>query len=204
MKNCVHLVNGLVTFKGNIDLNIQIINVSKENKQGLKSTYVMLEVTYKDLGTGKVGNKKIMSFSNKAVFETLSNAANGNQFEVKAEKKGDFWEWVNVSPLTGGSAQNAGSGGTYQKQSSAGNAVQSKTWETAEERAQRQVYIIRQSSLSNAIATLTAGAKAPPKSGDIISLAREYENYVFGTAVDTVLQQDDSKIPAFPDDDIPF
>lgn len=205
LKNCVHLVNGLITFKGNIDLNIQIINVEKATRQGPKTSYVQLEVAYKDLNGGKVGSRKVMSFNNKSVYDMLADAKNGEQYKVTPEKKGDFWEWVTIERLTGGSAANADAGGTSQKQSSAGNAVQSRgNWETPEERAQRQVYIIRQSSLSNAISTLVAGAKTPPKASDVINLAKEYEDYVFGKSVKEALKQDNNEIPAFPDDDNPF
>ena len=50
---------------------------------------------------------------------------------------------------------------------------------TQEERAQTQVYIIRQSSLTNAVATLTTKGK-PISSDEVLTLARVYEGHVLG------------------------
>lgn len=63
--------------------------------------------------------------------------------------------------------------------------TRSSTFETPEERAKKQVYIVRQSSISNAISLLTTGAKVPPATSAVIALAKELEAYVFDSgAVD--------------------
>ena len=54
-----------------------------------------------------------------------------------------------------------------------------------EERAARQVYIIRQSSLSNATAILSVGAKSL-KVSDVIATAKELEDFVFGKKKTTI------------------
>lgn len=76
----------------------------------------------------------------------------------------------------------------------AGNgAARTSTYETPEERAKKQVYIVRQSSLSNALTALAIGAKTPPKPDEVIELARKYEDYVFGK----------TSLPPIPDESFP-
>jgi hypothetical protein len=65
-------------------------------------------------------------------------------------------------------------------QSKAATPAPRSNYETPEERAQRQVLIVRQSSLSSAVAMLTAGAKTPPKVEDVLALASRLEGFVFG------------------------
>jgi len=55
-------------------------------------------------------------------------------------------------------------------------------WETPEERAAKQIYIVRQSSISNAIAFygMRADHDKDVLEDDVISLAKRFEAYVFG------------------------
>ncbi|HET8688881.1 MAG TPA: hypothetical protein VFM18_19905, partial [Methanosarcina sp.] len=46
-------------------------------------------------------------------------------------------------------------------------------------RDRRQVLIVRQSSLTNAIAVLTAGSKTPPDPEAVKKLAQEFVDFVF-------------------------
>ena len=57
--------------------------------------------------------------------------------------------------------------------------VAGSNYPTADERAQTQVYIIRQSSLTNAVTTLATTGKAV-SSEDVLALARVYEGHVLG------------------------
>jgi hypothetical protein len=59
------------------------------------------------------------------------------------------------------------------------------TYETPEERAQRQILIVRQSSLSSAVALLTTGAKTAPSAQAVVDVAKEFEAYVFGVTSST-------------------
>ncbi len=65
-------------------------------------------------------------------------------------------------------------------------SVSRSTYETPEERAKKQVYIVRQSSLSVARDNLAVGAKSPPDAESIIALARKFEAYVFDTKLPSV------------------
>ena len=49
-------------------------------------------------------------------------------------------------------------------------------FETPEERAKKQVYIVKQSSISNALVVLSVGAKAPPSAQSILDLAQIFTN----------------------------
>lgn len=158
-------------------MQIEIVSVEVENK----GKYRIATVTHK--ANGKVDAKKIMSFE-KDAFKALSEAKQGDLFEVqfkKTEKDGKtYWNWVDVTP-----AGKNTEAGTSTK--AASQAVRS-TYETAEERAKRQVYIVRQSSISAAIELAnTNKSKGPVTEADIIESAKRFEEYVFG--IEPVVQE---------------
>jgi len=140
-----------------------------------KGKWNQVEVTYKNLATDKVDSKNIVSFSNKDVYNILKDSRQGDVFEVTTEKndKG-YWEWTNIvgavaTPV--GEQPKKESGGTQYK----------STYETPEERALKQVYIIRQSSIASAISLLKNDKKVPSKD-EVLALAKDFENFVFGNA----------------------
>lgn len=177
-------------------MQIQIINVQATTKPTKTSSYTMLDVTFKNLTFGgKTDGKKIMSFTNKDVYEVLAKAQNGENYNVTVKKNEQtgYNDWTSVSkegattpdaaPATQGAAK------TF--------ASPKSTYETPEERAARQVMIVRQSSLSNAIAILKTEKNTPTKD-DVFALAQEM--------VDWVLQLEKEDMPDFTDmqDDIPY
>ncbi len=179
-------------------MNIQIIATSVETKPTAKGSYQQLEVTYKNLTyQGKVESKKLMSFgTNAAAFKTLSNASAGSQWEVTVVKNAQGYnDWPSVvePQASPGGGQVVPQAATAAKAQIGGRS----TYETPEERAQRQVYIIRQSSISSAIATLAVGSKAV-KPEDVLSVAKQYENYVFD-----VKDPGPSGFADLPDFDVP-
>lgn len=154
-------------------MQIEIIDVVREDlpsKNG-KGTYGQLTVTYRS--GGKVQEKKLISFSNPAVFKAIEKMTKGDVAEVTTVKndKG-YWDWTAI-----------GEGGSQVAQQPSNNAqttrVTGSNYETKEERAIRQRYIIRQSSISSAVDSLAVGAKSPLDAGAVIALARKYEEYVF-------------------------
>lgn len=76
--------------------NITIVSVGPaETKQSAKGTaYSMIELFYKD-AKGGAKSKKIMSF-NKKIYPVIAKASPGEQYDVTAEKQGDFWEWTAI------------------------------------------------------------------------------------------------------------
>lgn len=178
-------------------MQIQIIATSVETKPTAKGSYQQLEVTYKNLSyQGKVESKKLMSFgANANAFKTLVDAPTGSQWEVTVVKNAQGYnDWTAVVAASSApvpSAQNTGA----QARTQPGQTR--STYETPEERAQRQIYIIRQSSISSAVATLSVGAKSV-KPEDVLAVAKQYENYVFD-----VKDPGPSGFEDLPDFDVP-
>jgi hypothetical protein len=149
---------------------IEIINVKVENKGKYRAAIVNHKTA-----DGKVDSKPIMSFTYKDVFATLSTAQQGDKFEVdsqkiKNEKDGkEYWTWVAVTPM--------GKSGEVTTNKVA-QSVRS-SYETPEERAARQVYIVRQSSISAAIALAEVNKAKGATVEEIIQVAKTFEDYVF-------------------------
>lgn len=160
-------------------MQIQIINISEQQKSSKAGKpYTALEVVYKD-SSGKVANKNLMPFGDsKGAFESLKGAQAGVTYDVTAVKNAaGFWDWVNATVSTGPAPAATKAGGN----SFSGGAK--SNFETPEERAKRQVLIVRQSSISAAVGALTPGAKAPLDPKQVIETARLFEDYVFGESV---------------------
>ena len=176
-------------------MNITILSIDIKTVPTAKGSYQVADVAYKNNSfQGKVEGKKVMSFgATKDAFAVLATAAPGDSFEVAVVKNDKGYnDWVSLAK--GGAAPAAAPAGK------APTASPKSTYETPEERAQRQVLIVRQSSLSSAAAVLTAGAKTPPAGDAVIALAKTFEAYVFGT------EQKDTGPTGFddlPDFDIP-
>ena len=151
-------------------MKIQVLKVEVEET----AKYKMANVTFKNLDFGKVESRKIPSFKNPDVFKSLAAAVDGDTFDVETVKDGQYWQWTKVTKTDGTQTTSgstpAASGGTAYK----------STYETPEERAKKQVYIIRQSCLATAERLLSVGAKNPPKVSEVIQTAKELGEYVFG------------------------
>lgn len=120
-------------------VTIQDVKVSAV--QNGKNNYSVAEVVYTD-SRGENKNKKIMSFSNPAVFAFVSKIKNPTK--VVVENSGaPYYNWVKIDAANDEevvAAKAAPKSSTY-----------NDTRETPEERARRQLMIVKQSSLSNAI-----------------------------------------------------
>ncbi len=152
-------------------MKISVLTVEKNTPPGKK--YVVAEVRYKNLTFGKVESKKIFSFgAQEQAFKALGDAKAGDVFEVEVKKNDQGYnDWVKVvqAPPGGG------------EQTSVANAPAPRTnnsWESAEERAKKQVLIVKQSSLSSAIAALSVGAKTTPPPELIIKTAQAFTDWV--------------------------
>ena len=174
-----------------MQITVKVLGVEEENK----GKYQMLTVSYKDVNQGKVAEKKLISFNAKDVYAAFKNANAGDQFDVEIQKndKG-YWDWISIGKP--GAAPSVASGATK----TTGNAAPKSSYETAEERAARQVMIVRQSSLSTA-ATVLKTDKKQPTGDEVIALAKEFEAYVLGLN----LKVPTEPLPELPeDDDIPY
>ena len=136
-----------------------------------RGTFQIAKINF--TGDGKTSTRNVVS-SKKFVYPILSKAQAGETFET-TEAKNDkgYDEWTSAKKVEGGQAT------TSQAGSKAASTSPRSTYEPPEERAARQIYIIRQSSLSTATAILSVGAKTL-KAADVLAVAKELEDYVFG------------------------
>lgn len=161
-------------------MNITILSVDIKTVPTAKGSYQTADVAYKNNSfQGKVEGKKVMSFgATKDSFSTLALAQPGESYEVTIVKNDKGYnDWVSMAKAEAGAnspAVSAPAGGK------APAATPRSTYETPEERAQRQVLIVRQSSLSAAVNLLLAGAKTPPPVENVLAIAKQFEDYVFG------------------------
>ena len=182
-------------------MQITIVSVSVETKPTSKGSYQVAVVAYKN-EQGKIEGKNIMSFGATGnTFKTLSAASQGEVYNITTVKndKG-YWDWTNAERGT------ANAGTTVPRQTaSQGNASPRSSYESAEERAKKQVYIVRQSSIANAVDLLSVGGKSAPKVEDVLAVAKQFEDFVFSTTVSGGHAEDTTmvKVDEF-NDEIPF
>ena len=173
-------------------MNINILSVSIETKPTAKGSYQQLEVAFKNLDSGKVESKKIMSFASKPVFDALSNAKAGDTFAIttaKNEKTG-YWDWTAATQGVPGAVVSSNKTPTTPVKS---------TYETPEERAIKQTLIVRQSALGYAINTLSPGAKSALLPDAVVSLAEQYVEWVYGNSPTDVAKDIFDMPNDFPD-----
>lgn len=165
---------------------IQILNISPIQKTtATGKPYEVLDIAYKNLTfQGKVEGKQLMPFgANAGGFNILKNAQSGQTYEITVVKNDKGYnDWTGAASAEGVSAQAPQAGKVYQPAARAESATPSRTntFETPEERAKKQVYIVRQSSISASVAALSVGSKNPPKVDDVIAYAQTLVDYVFG------------------------
>ena len=159
---------------------IEIIDVgAPESVKTGKGQYQTLQVSFKN-EQGQVQGKKLMSFSNPAVFKDIQGYAKGDRLDVLTVKEGDYWQWKafdkeGEAPPRAEAPKSTGGGGK----------VIGSNYETTEERARRQVYIIRQSSLSTAVELLGSGKSV----NDVINTAKQFEAYVFSKEAELATEE---------------
>lgn len=154
-------------------MKVSIISVSTTSKQSKAGkSYQNAEVVYKNLDSGKVENKNITQYS--SIFKAIADAQGGQVFDVKSEKNDSgFWEWVSF-------VRDTNPGASASAAATPVAAAKGGTWETPEERAKKQVYIIKQSSIGHAVSMLSIGAKAPPSFEQVKVLAQQLTDFVLG------------------------
>ena len=152
--------------------------------------YEFIDLLYKNKSfQDKAEGKKVMPFGNKEVFDVLKNAEKGDVFFIGRTKNADgFWDWDKISAESN-SLKQVQAVGQFTKSPASKSISAGGNWETAEDRAKKQVYIIRQSSLTNAVNTLVGNVNPD----DVKVTAQTYINFVLGI--------DD---PDVTEDDIPY
>jgi hypothetical protein len=175
---------------------IEILSVGQPTfTKTARGGYNSLEIAYKNhTFEGKVEGKKLVDFNDKDVFAFFKGLTPGARIIVTKEKgeADQYWKWVGAAyaseaqaaasgtgaastPVSASSDTTAGAG-----QTSAGRGkVTGSNYETAEERAKRQVYIVRQSSLGAAIELFKVAGNTAVQARDVIEMAKVFEAYVF-------------------------
>jgi hypothetical protein len=172
-------------------MKVKIVNVDVEKVVKGKNSYSKAAVTY--LFEGQARTQNVMSFTNPAVFKAVQDNV-GKEVEVVVTKNdAGYNQWASVGEVGSASAAppNAAAPTT-----STGTAtrVTGSNYETKEERAARQVYIVKQSSISAAIALSEANkAKATPE--EIIEVAGKFVDYVFAKEAEASLETLENDIP---------
>lgn len=173
--------------------NIEILTVSQPTyTKTAKGGYNQIEVAFKK--DGKVDGKKLIDFKYPEVYNAARALKQGDKAVVVSEKgeNDKYWNWTSLSTQAGSpteqpaeqesvpaEASGSESTATGSRGSATGRGrVTGSNYETPQERAKRQVYIVRQSSITAAIEFLkdNGGTESVEK---VIETARQFETYVF-------------------------
>lgn len=172
-------------------LTIEVLNIASETKQSASGKpYVMLDVAFKNLQSGKIEGKKLVPFGDsEVVYKVFKDAKAGNTFEVELVKGEKYWNWTSAKQAVPSNVQAATGGNGVSKSVTIGKS----TYETPEERAKKQVYIVKQSSIGSALELLSIAAKTPPSTQQVIDVAQVFTDWVLASP----------SAPATSFDDIP-
>lgn len=120
----------------------------------------------------------------------LANLSVGVVFDMVKEKSGEFWKVISIKPSTQTSnlevppkgSQNTSTGTNAEVYKTTPYTSPKSTYETPEERAKKQVYIVRQSSITAALTYI--GDTKKVSTNDVIAIAKQFEAYVFDNQVE--------------------
>lgn len=158
-------------------MRIKILDCSVEHVVKGKSKYSKATVAYSYNGEARTQN--IMSFTNPAVFAKVQESV-GKEMEVTITKNdAGYNQWASLEePGSGGEQTSAATSSYTAAPNSIGVRVTGSNYETPVERAKKQVYIVKQSSISAAIA-LAANNKEKTSPTDVIATAQTFVDWVF-------------------------
>jgi hypothetical protein len=149
--------------------------VTTENVVKGKSRYTKAVVTY--TYNGEARSQTMMSFSNPTIFKQVQELAPGTEIDVDIGKNdAGYNEWKSIQ--VGGSN---GSTSNASAQTASTTRVSGSNYETREERASRQVLIVKQSSLAQAVASHGPDVAAVPVD-QILDRAQTFADWIFQQA----------------------
>lgn len=144
-------------------MRIEVLTVEIENK----AKYKVAKIRYR-MGT-KEYFKNIFSFGDqKPAYDVLTTNKVGH-FEITQDESTQYKNWIKAEPV----AAPTGASTTSEVK-----VAPKSTYETPEERANRQVMIARQSSLDRAVQLLTLQGNKKATELDVINLAESFTKYV--------------------------
>lgn len=171
-----------------MNVNWKIVEVAIDTtiaKNG-GGSYKGTRIAYRD-GDGTLKEKGIHSNAlkyNPNLKKQLEAIKAGDDVTVVMEKEGEYWNIKEVLKGTVESVPAAVSGNAGARGGNGANVSPKSTYETPEERAKKQVYIVRQSSIAQAITFLQIGKAKEVSVEDVLKVATQFESHVFGTFFD--------------------
>jgi hypothetical protein len=174
-------------------INITVLSIEPKSAVSAKGKpYELVEIAYKNHSfQDKIESAKINQYN--TVFSIAKTMQVGSSYEIVKEKDSSgYFQWLSILPTVNGIPANSPAAAYVARASGQQipnptpvaaapyQAPPNRSFETSEERASKQVYIVKQSSLSNAIATLAIGSKTTPDKEKVIELAQAYTDFVFG------------------------
>ena len=168
----------------NIIGTVVLVSIYTPVKKKDGGTYPGWKLVYQDVdGEVKTIQKHMNSLKYAAALKNgLEALKPGDSFTLEQEKEGDFWNPKNVYKNGEDIQAPASSPKANAQQGKQTVTPSNSTYATKEERAQTQVYIVKQSSLANALKFLELIGNKKATTRDVISLAQEFEAYVFNQA----------------------
>lgn len=117
----------------------------------------------------------VVDFSNKQVFGLLKDAKPGEVYDITVGKNDKGYDTWTAASKVAAKSEDA------KTDSPRGSWGTKSTYETPEERAIKQLYIVRQSSISNALELLKVNN---PKGGitvdQVLDVAQDFVDFVYG------------------------
>jgi hypothetical protein len=154
-----------------MSIRIKIQEVNIEEVRNGRNKYDKAEVVH--TANGQSRTQKIMSFSNPAVFNVVKNMKPGEEYDITVTKNdAGFNQWAKVDRASNDDSAGAPVGSTK----SVPARTNVSTYETAQERAIKQLYIVRQSSIANAISYHKEDTATVE---DILATAQQFVDFVF-------------------------
>ena len=167
------------------DVRVETVQKSPKNR------YEVATVVY-TTNRGEQKEKKVMSFANPGVFNLIKGLTPPTEVMVTYVEGDQYYNWAKVELVTNDPKEVKPT-----TTPAAGGKVLGNQYETREERHTRQLHIVRQSSLSNAIAMLTPGAKTALKVEEVIDLAQQLVDFVYESNEDDLeaITSDTAQVP---------
>lgn len=151
-----------------------------------RSKYQKATVTYTTAG-GETRTQSIMSFANPEVFKTIQTFKTGDVVDVTLTKNdAGYVNWAKV--VLAGAAKAA---------APAGGKVVGSNYETPDERKLRQMYIIKQSSIANAIDYFKARNQTEFDINMLLGVAQDFVDFVYDADKELeTMDSDQRPVPA--------
>ena len=154
---------------------ITVQDVSVEEIKKGRNSYQKATVVYTN-SKGENKEKGVVSFSNPAVFSVIKDAKSGTKWDVEYAKDDPYFNWAKVSPIV---EDGNGLPTVVGKTGPTGGKVTGSNYETADERTKRQLMIVRQSSISNALEYMKNTNNQDFGVTDVLGIAQEFVDFVY-------------------------